>query len=644
MSSLSGSSSIEIPLDASLENQVQEFRAALRSFEEDLENEEVDHSQAMSHSKHCISEPDAYGNYSQDNSGNDTTVKGLTHPQEPQQKMSSVIAAKQVEMANLSDSSDLQPGSEQIFDDISTGSYRKLPLTSDSQQLSERPVYGFPKPKTQALMTALRSFEKQMKNLESELNLAMSRNKQLLSEADTYKNCPKNKAGKETFESLAPQQSKPEGKRTSVTATKQKADQVQIFSPPSCCDVRPHSDQIFDISTGSYKKLPTTKPSINDDHQTSDKPVYTFSETNIEALMNGLKSYKQHVDILESGPSQAVTHTTQCASTETDDHKNHSQRSSRNETTAERWTHPQDVIASIARIKSRCVLLKKNLEQLRQLALKAEQNKVNLQKELENQKSSKTLTLHQSSTHQLSLDQITGLEREILQLSIIQNVAEQRIKLLEQALAIEKKQMERLETALKSLTHQDGADVNMQDVFTLTKPHSKCQHLDSSANKRLITGTASTDCASSSLLNCNNLQDLFAQLQREFCQLTWKHQNLTKLYNETCESQLHKDLETEIDNLVDLMETKAKQMVKIRKVLYPPKKETKHEKRKKRETNQSLCKTKTASLGNHSRTSKRACRNLPQTGSENVARKPHQISKDTRKLQATLRQEDLRWV
>eukprot|EP00106_Octopus_bimaculoides_P010729 XP_014778171.1 PREDICTED: centrosomal protein cep57l1-like isoform X3 [Octopus bimaculoides] len=545
-------------------------------------------------------------------------------------------------MANLSDSSDLQPDSEQIFEDISTGSYRKLPLTSDSQQPSDRPAYSFPKPNTQALMTALRSFEKQMKNLESELNLAMSRNKQLLSEADAYKNCPQNKAGKETFEDLAPQQSEPEEKRSSVTTTKQKVDQV--FSPPSCSDVRPHSDQIFDISTGSYKKLPTTKPSINGDHQTSDKPVYTFSETNIEALMNSLKRYKQHVDVLESEHGQAVSHSTECVSTETEDYRNHSQKSARNGTTVERLTHPQDIIASVARIKSRCILLKKNLEQLKQLALKAEQNKVNLQKELENQKSCKTLALHQSSPHQLSLDQITGLEREILQLSIIQNVAEQRIKLLEQALTIEKKQMERLETALKSFTHQNGADINMQDVFTLTEPHSKCHHLDSSANKRQIAGTTSTDCTSSSLLNCNNLQELFAQLQREFCQLTWKHQNLTKLYNETHESQLHEDLETEIDNLVDLMETKAKQMVKIRKALYPPKKETKHEKRKKRETNQSLCKTKTVSLGNHSRTLKRPCRNLPQTGSENVGRKPHQISKDPRKLQATLRQEDLRWV
>ncbi|GAB1598605.1 uncharacterized protein LOC115227230 [Argonauta hians] len=544
-------------------------------------------------------------------------------------------------MSSLSDSSrwdstDLETNSSETLDDISTGSYWKLPdveTVQNSSETMDKPVFNFTQTKTPALLSALRSFDDQMRNLESQLNQARNRNQHLMSQTDFYKKHSQNLAEKEaTSESLVPLKDMRGSQYDAATMTSD-VTVPRVCGSPSDSNGGTQPDKVFDISVGSYKKLPAVKSLISD--HTPDKSAYTFSETNIEALMNGLKRFKQSVDNLESVHSHPGIYTKQLV-TPTEHYKYHFQNKDKKVALLQTVTSPEDFVRLIARTKSRCILLKKTLEQMKQLILVAKRSKASLQRELKRQSNIGPFATHLLSLHKISLNEILGLEREILQLSVIQNVSEQRLRLVEQTLALERKQLEiLLQRSSQSTTGNCGApDINGPNMFA--SGNSCTNYLNSSANNRQLD-VASTEC--------NNLQELFIQLQREFCQMTWKHQNLTKLYNDTYESAIHADIEAEIDDLVSQMELKAKQMVKIRKVLYaPPKNETKVKiTEPKQDTDSSLCKSKMASNVDSLKSSK-SCRNIPQTVKNYSIKRTQQTPKATKKLEVTLRQDDLRWI
>lgn len=112
-------------------------------------------------------------------------------------------------------------------------------------------------------------------------------------------------------------------------------------------------------------------------------------------------------------------------------------------------------------------------------------------------------------------------------------------------------------------SHSVGA--NVQKVFSLMKNHNMA--LCSRASHPMNTcypGSISSS-GSSSPTTESDLAEILLQLQDEFHQMSFEHQEFSKEISDTTDPRVREDLERELDALVSRMEAKSQQISKIRK-------------------------------------------------------------------------------
>ncbi|OWF45927.1 centrosomal protein of 57 kDa-like isoform X2 [Mizuhopecten yessoensis] len=201
----------------------------------------------------------------------------------------------------------------------------------------------------------------------------------------------------------------------------------------------------------------------------------------------------------------------------------------------------------------------------------------------------------------------------------------------------------------KSSTPSHSVGANVQRVLSLMKSHNMA--LCSSADQCDTHRSSGTSSGSSSDGLDHDLAELLLQLQDEFGQMSVEHQELSKQINEVTDSRVRDDLERELDSLVGRMESKSQQISKVRKhqekldLKKKKKKSSDYSKKMQRPKSANTDYTQTASEVEVTTTIKTKGRGAglvhvrPSSGREVSLN----VLKDMRKLQTTLRRDDLHW-
>uniref|UniRef100_G3TDD9 Centrosomal protein of 57 kDa n=1 Tax=Loxodonta africana TaxID=9785 RepID=G3TDD9_LOXAF len=205
----------------------------------------------------------------------------------------------------------------------------------------------------------------------------------------------------------------------------------------------------------------------------------------------------------------------------------------------------------------------------------------------------------------------------------------------------------------KSTSPSHAVVANVQHVLHLMKQHSKALCNDRVVNSVPLAKQASSRCckskklpvtpSSSSTIN-EELSEVLQTLQDEFGQMSFDHQQLVKLIQESPTTELKEDLECELETLVGRMEAKANQITKVRKY------QAQLEKQKIEKQRKELRATK-KSLDEEGNSSSRSSGTLGTTNKKDFAklrpgeksRKNLQLLKDMQTIQSSLQSNSLSW-
>ncbi|XP_006887394.1 PREDICTED: centrosomal protein of 57 kDa isoform X1 [Elephantulus edwardii] len=191
---------------------------------------------------------------------------------------------------------------------------------------------------------------------------------------------------------------------------------------------------------------------------------------------------------------------------------------------------------------------------------------------------------------------------------------------------------------------------NVQHVLHLLKQHSKALCNDRVLNDVPLEKQVSSRCSkskklpvaqsSSSSIN-EELSEVLQTLQDEFGQMSFDHQQLTKLIQESPTAELKEDLECELETLVGRMEAKANQITKVRKYQAQLEKQKIEKQRKEiRTTKKPLAEDRTNS-SRSSGTANKKDFTKPRPGEK--SRKNLQLLKDMQTIQSSLQSSSLSW-
>ncbi|XP_052811390.1 centrosomal protein of 57 kDa-like isoform X1 [Mya arenaria] len=213
-------------------------------------------------------------------------------------------------------------------------------------------------------------------------------------------------------------------------------------------------------------------------------------------------------------------------------------------------------------------------------------------------------------------------------------------------------------------SHAVGA--NVQRVFAMMKSHNTalCSHTSHPAGSCGSSTPASSESSSPSTEQ--DLAEILLQLQDEFHQMSFEHQELSKEILDTSDRRVREDMERELDALVSRMESKSCQIAKIRKHQEKMNNKKKRKSRKVSDASEEVTTPRARSAHSCTRAST-ATRASPShrysgevevtttikprgTGTGIVQIRPSSardislnVLKDMRKLQSTLRKDDLCW-
>lgn len=193
---------------------------------------------------------------------------------------------------------------------------------------------------------------------------------------------------------------------------------------------------------------------------------------------------------------------------------------------------------------------------------------------------------------------------------------------------------------------------NVQHVLHLMKQHSKVLCNDRVVNSVPLVKQVSSRSGkskksvtppSSSSIN-EELSEVLQTLQDEFGQMSFDHQQLAKLIQESPTTELKDNLECELEALVGRMEAKANQITKIRKYQAQlEKQKTEKQKRGLRTTKKTLDEegnSNSRSSGITGTTNKKDFAK-PRPGEK--SRKNLQLLKDMQTIQSSLQSNNLCW-
>ncbi|KAM6290560.1 centrosomal protein of 57 kDa isoform 3-T3 [Porphyrio hochstetteri] len=352
------------------------------------------------------------------------------------------------------------------------------------------------------------------------------------------------------------------------------------------------------LSATSFLDYPKDKPFINADLLRSPwKPVIPYPESNSRAILSALKNLQEKIHRLELERLQAEENVKHL-SRETADYKKvlSEQMRHKEHDKTEVSKKNQELASQLAAAESRCSLLEKQLDYMRKMIQHAENEKLHL---LEKQKKMKELEQKlQEEEHARKLVQEkaaelqTGLEtnRLLIQaasplLSPKARRPRKKTKQPEQKCSLTSNLTTQPHYRLclgdvpfvagKSTSPSHSVGANVQHVLHLMKQHTKAL-----CNSRVVNDTplakplsaerpASRSRKSSlpkeSSSSQEELSEVLLTLQDEFGQMSFDHQQLSKLVQEAPTVAVREDLERELEALVGKMEAKADQISKVRR-------------------------------------------------------------------------------
>ncbi|XP_014394077.1 PREDICTED: centrosomal protein of 57 kDa isoform X2 [Myotis brandtii] len=442
-------------------------------------------------------------------------------------------------------------------------------------------------------------------------------------------------------------------------------------------------------STSSYVVYPPDKPFLNSDLRRSpNKPTLAYPESNSRAIFSALKNLQDKIRRLELERIQAEE-SVKTLSRETVEYKKvlDEQIQERENSKNEESKHNQELTSQLLAAESKCNLLEKQLEYMRNMIKHAEIERTSV---LEKQVSLERERQHDQTHVQSQLEKLDLLEQEYNKLTAMQALAEKKMQELEAKLREEEKERKRmqakaaeLQTGLetnrlifedketpcapcarrikkkkskppeKSTSPSHAVVANVQHVLHLMKQHSKALCNDRVVSSVPLAKQASSRSGKSKKLSVRpsssssineELSEVLQTLQDEFGQMSFDHQQLAKLIQESPTIELKENLECELEALVTRMEAKANQITKVRKYQAQlEKQKIEKQRRELRTTKKTLDEegnSSSRSSGNTGTTNKKDC-TKPRPGEK--SRKNLQLLKDMQTIQSSLQSNNLCW-
>ncbi|XP_035240645.1 centrosomal protein of 57 kDa isoform X4 [Anguilla anguilla] len=358
------------------------------------------------------------------------------------------------------------------------------------------------------------------------------------------------------------------------------------------------------VSLPSFAEYPTDRPFINANipRRSLNKHVKAFPESNTAAILSALKNLQEKIHRLELERSQAEENL-QRLTQETTRHK------AVLEDEREGSTHSQELATLLAAAESRCSLLEKQLEYMRRMVRNAESERTAVLKQ------QASLEKERSDDHadvQAKFEKLDMLEQEYMKLTETQNLAESKIRELEQKLQEEEHQRKLVEDkaaqlqtgleanrillqavspssakvtkdkkkkrAVKSTSTSHSVRANVQHVLHLMKQHNPqfcndrvlsdiplARRSSRTTNGKKASDSRSSSTSSSSSSCSEELSELLLALQDEFGHMSFEHQELVKQIQDSRTDSLRQHLEKELESLVKRMEGKGEQIAKVRR-------------------------------------------------------------------------------
>ncbi|XP_061058662.1 centrosomal protein of 57 kDa isoform X3 [Eubalaena glacialis] len=428
-------------------------------------------------------------------------------------------------------------------------------------------------------------------------------------------------------------------------------------------------------SSSPYVIYPPDKPFLNSDLRRSpNKPAFAYPESNSRAIFSALKNLQDKIRRLELERIQAEE-SVKTLSKETIEYKKvlDEQIQERENSKNEESKHNQELTSQLLAAENKCNLLEKQLAYMRNMIKHAEMERTSV---LEKQKKMQELEakLHQEEQErkrmQAKAAQLqTGLETNRL---IFEDKATSCVP---NAKRIKKKKSKPPEkkgsrnyfaaqphyrlclgdmpfVAGKSTSPSHAVVANVQHVLHLMKQHSKvlCNDrvvssvpLAKQVSSRSGKSKKSAAPSPSSSIN-EELAEVLETLQDEFGQMSFDHQQLAKLIQESPTTELKDNLECELEALVGRMEAKANQITKVRKYQAQlEKQKLEKQKRELRTTKKTLDEEGNSSGRSSATTGTTNKKDFAKPRPGEKSRKNLQLLKDMQTIQNSLQSNSLCW-
>ncbi|XP_028619259.1 centrosomal protein of 57 kDa isoform X3 [Grammomys surdaster] len=441
-------------------------------------------------------------------------------------------------------------------------------------------------------------------------------------------------------------------------------------------------------SSSPYVLYPPDKPFLNSDLRRSpNKPTFAYPESNSRAIFSALKNLQDKIRRLELERIQAEE-SVKTLSRETIEYKKvlDEQIQERENSKNEESKHNQELASQLVAAENKCNLLEKQLEYMRNMIKHAEMERTSV---LEKQVSLERERQHDQTHVQSQLEKLDILEQEYNKLTAMQALAEKKMQELESKLREEEQERKRMQARAaelqsgleanrlifedkttscvptttrkikkkkskppeKSTSPSHAVVANVQHVLHLMKHHSKALCNDRVVNSVPLAkqacsrGSKSKKSVTPPSSSVNEeLSDVLQTLQDEFGQMSFDHQQLTKLIQESPSVELKDNLECELEALVGRMEAKANQITKVRKYQAQLEKQNTDKQKKELKVNKKTLDEEGYSSGRSSGVTRTTSKkDLTKQRPGEKSRKNLQLLKDMQTIQNSLQSSNLCW-
>lgn len=202
----------------------------------------------------------------------------------------------------------------------------------------------------------------------------------------------------------------------------------------------------------------------------------------------------------------------------------------------------------------------------------------------------------------------------------------------------------------KSTSPSHAVVANVQHVLHLMKQHSKVLCNDRVVNSVPLAKQVSSRSSKSkksvtppsSSIN-EELSEVLQTLQDEFGQMSFDHQQLAKLIQESPTVELKENLECELEALVGRMEAKANQITKVRKYQAQLEKQKTEKQKKELRATKKTPEEEGSSSNRSGITGNTNKKDYTKLRPGEKSRKNLQLLKDMQTIQSSLQSGDLCW-